>query len=221
MLSAHLAFAAGTAQAGNHAMPFPEALRALNHRDFRVFWTGQLVSLIGTWMQSVAQSWLVLQLSGSPLKLGLIGTLQFAPVLLFSVVAGSLKDKPTQLPAHLRNPAGPTRPAFLLNGLSFLVVIGALLLVHVEGTPRPRAATTVGQEVWQGLRYALDTPRIALILGLVLVVSLCVFNFTVFVPLVARNVLHLGAEGFGFLMAALGLGAVTGALSLEIGRAHV
>src|SRR5207245_10886148 len=105
-------------------------------------------------------------------------------------------------------------PAFLLNGLSFPVVIGALLLVHVEGTPRPRAATTVGQEVWQGLRYALDTPRIALILGLVLVVSLCVFNFTVFVPLVARNVLHLGAEGFGFLMAALGLGAVTGALSL-------
>jgi len=48
----------------------------------------------------------------------------------------------------------------------------------------------------------------------VLVVSLCVFNFTVFVPLVARNVLHLGAEGFGFLMAALGVGAVTGALSL-------
>jgi len=93
MLSAHLAFAAGTAQAGNHAMPFPEALRALNHRDFRVFWTGQLVSLIGTWMQSVAQSWLVLQLSGSPLKLGLIGTLQFAPVLLFSVVAGAIADR--------------------------------------------------------------------------------------------------------------------------------
>ncbi|PYO24054.1 MAG: MFS transporter, partial [Candidatus Rokuibacteriota bacterium] len=74
-------------------MPFPEALRALNHRDFRVFWTGQLVSLIGTWMQSVAQSWLVLQLSGSPLKLGLIGTLQFAPVLLFSVVAGAIADR--------------------------------------------------------------------------------------------------------------------------------
>src|SRR5207245_1918072 len=70
-----------------------EALRALNHRDFRVFWTGQLVSLIGTWMQSVAQSWLVLQLSGSPLKLGLIGTLQFAPVLLFSVVAGAIADR--------------------------------------------------------------------------------------------------------------------------------
>src|SRR2546425_11482202 len=244
----------------NHAMDFPEALRALNHRDFRVFWGGQLVSLIGTWMQSVAQSWLVLQLSGSPLKLGLIGTLQFAPVLLFSVVAGAIADRLPKRRLILATQSAlalqaftitalvwsghvrywhvavlalllgcanvidmPTRqafvaelvgkrdlvnavalnsaafngarivgpavaglligrfgvaPAFLLNGLSFLVVIGALLLVHVEGTPRPRAATTVGQEVWQGLRYALDTPRIALILGLVLVVSLCVFNFT-------------------------------------------
>src|SRR5205823_4549760 len=72
---------------------FPGGLRALNHRDFRVFWTGQLVSLVGTWMQSVAQSWLVLQLSDSPLKLGLIGTFQFAPVLLFSVVAGAIADR--------------------------------------------------------------------------------------------------------------------------------
>src|SRR5213596_1826371 len=93
MLSAHLAFAGGTAQAGNHAMPFPEALRALNHRDFRFFWGGQLVSLIGTWMQSVAQSWLVLELSGSPLKLGLIGTFQFAPVLVFSVIGGAIADR--------------------------------------------------------------------------------------------------------------------------------
>src|SRR5439155_1104903 len=97
-------------------------------------------------------------------------------------------------------------PAFLLNGLSFLVVIGALLIVRAEGTPRPRTAATVSQEVREGLRYALGTSRIALVLGLVLVVSLCVFNFTIVVPLVARNVLGLGAEGFGFLMPALGVG---------------
>ena len=74
-------------------MTFPDALRALNHRDFRVFWGGQLVSLIGTWMQSVAQSWLVLELSGSPFKLGLIGTFQFAPVLVFSVIGGAIADR--------------------------------------------------------------------------------------------------------------------------------
>src|SRR2546430_14518399 len=79
IVSAHLAFAAGTAQAGKDAMPFPEALRALNHRDFRFFWGGQLVSLIGTWMQSVAQSWLVLQGRRSPPKSGRIGAFLIAP----------------------------------------------------------------------------------------------------------------------------------------------
>ncbi|MGH2652102.1 MAG: MFS transporter, partial [Actinomycetota bacterium] len=77
----------------SQAMTFPSGLRALHHADFRVFWAGQLVSLVGTWMQSVAQAWLVLQLTDSPFKLGLIGTLQFAPMLLFSVVAGVLADR--------------------------------------------------------------------------------------------------------------------------------
>ncbi|MEK7714770.1 MAG: MFS transporter, partial [candidate division NC10 bacterium] len=72
---------------------FPSGLRALNHRDFRIFWAGQLVSLVGTWMQSVSQAWLVLQLTDSPFRLGLIGTLQFAPILLFSVVAGAVADR--------------------------------------------------------------------------------------------------------------------------------
>ena len=62
----------------------PAGLRALRHRDFRLFWSGQLVSLIGTWMQSVGQSWLVLELTNSPFRLGLIGALQFGPILLFS-----------------------------------------------------------------------------------------------------------------------------------------
>jgi len=283
-------------------MTFPDALRALNHRDFRVFWGGQLVSLIGTWMQSVAQSWLVLELSGSPFKLGLIGTFQFAPVLVFSVIGGAIADRlpkrrliiVTQTALGLQAFAlaalvwsghvrywhvgllalllgcanvvdMPTRqsfvaemvgrrdlgnavalnsaafngarivgpavaglliarfgvaPAFLLNGLSFLVVIAALLVVRAEGAPRPRGATTVAAEALQGVGYALKTPRIALILSLVLVVSLCVFNFTVYVPLFARDVLHQSAAGFGLLMAALGVGAVAGALALATLGGH-
>src|SRR6267378_1670628 len=74
-------------------MAVPAGLRALRHRDFRLFWSGQLVSLIGTWMQSVGQSWLVLELTNSPFRLGLIGTLQFAPVLFLSFVSGAVSDR--------------------------------------------------------------------------------------------------------------------------------
>ena len=74
-------------------MIFPHGLRALNHRDYRLFICGQLVSLIGTWMQSVAQAWLVLELTGSAFKLGVIGTLQFGPMLLFSFLAGAVADR--------------------------------------------------------------------------------------------------------------------------------
>ena len=70
------------------------------------------------------------------------------------------------------------------------------------------------EEIVEGLRYARRTPRLLLALGLVLSVSLFVFNFTVYVPLLARTVLGLGAEGFGFLMASLGVGAVAGALTV-------
>ncbi|HEV8675251.1 MAG TPA: hypothetical protein VGX21_14470 [Methylomirabilota bacterium] len=48
-------------------MRLPAALRALEHRDFRLFWSGQLLSLVGRWMQAIGQSWLVLELTGSPL----------------------------------------------------------------------------------------------------------------------------------------------------------
>ena len=74
-------------------MALPIALRAFRHSDFRRFFTAQLVAQIGSWMQTVAQSWLVLTLTSSPLLLGLIGTLQFSPILLFSIVSGALADR--------------------------------------------------------------------------------------------------------------------------------
>ncbi|WP_248926964.1 MFS transporter [Paenibacillus hamazuiensis] len=66
---------------------------ALTHRNYRYFWLGQCVSLIGTWMQNIGQSWLVLTLTGSPLLLGLVGTMQFLPITCFSLFAGTLIDK--------------------------------------------------------------------------------------------------------------------------------
>ena len=73
----------------------PSAVRlgALRHRDFRLFWIGQLISQVGTWMQSVAQAWLVLDLTHSPLQLGIVSALQFTPILLLSPVGGALSDR--------------------------------------------------------------------------------------------------------------------------------
>lgn len=221
-------------------MRFPIGLRALNHRDFRLFWTGQLVSLVGTWMQSVGQSWLVLELTNSPFKLGLIGTLQFGPMLCFSFVAGAIADRvpkrrlvlatqtalmlqafslsalawtghvqywhvavlaslygfattldmPTRqsfivemvgkddlmnaiaLNSAMFNGArmvGPAAagllvarygvaPAFLLNGVSFLAVIVALLGIRAEGLPQAQASSSVRQDIVAGVRYAVGTP---------------------------------------------------------------
>ena len=72
---------------------FAAAFRSLRHRNFRLYWLGQLVSLVGTWMQSVAQGWLMHRLTSSPFMLGLLGFCQFTPVMLFSLFGGVLSDR--------------------------------------------------------------------------------------------------------------------------------
>ena len=66
---------------------------ALTHVNFRIYWFGQCVSLIGTWMQNIGQTWLVFSLTGSPLLLGLLGAVQFLPITMFSLFAGVVIDK--------------------------------------------------------------------------------------------------------------------------------
>jgi MFS family permease len=66
---------------------------ALHHRNFRLFWFGQLISLIGTWMQTTGQSWLVLQITKDAWALGIVGALQFLPVMLLSLFGGVLADR--------------------------------------------------------------------------------------------------------------------------------
>jgi hypothetical protein len=65
---------------------------SLRHRNFRLFWSGQLISLIGTWMQNVGQAWLVLELTHSSFKLGVVSALQFLPMLFLSFPAGVFID---------------------------------------------------------------------------------------------------------------------------------
>jgi MFS family permease len=72
---------------------FLRTFSALRHRNFSLFWWGQLISLIGTWMQSIGQTWLVLELTHSAWLLGVVGALQFLPVMLFAIFGGVLADK--------------------------------------------------------------------------------------------------------------------------------
>ncbi|PYM27388.1 MAG: MFS transporter [Candidatus Rokuibacteriota bacterium] len=281
-------------------MTFPSGLRALNHTAFRRFFLAQWVALVCGWMHTVSQSWLVLTLTDSPLRLGLLGTLQFAPILLFSIFTGAVADRvpkrrllmATQVTLaalalvlaalvlsksvrywHVAVVAvlaglaqtfdGPARqsfmaemvgkadlvnavalnsaafnsarivgpalagmligrfgvvPSFVINAAGLLGVVLALATLPERARAAPRG-TTMLQEIGEGVRYAARTPVIRLVLGLLFVVSITVFNFTVYVPLLARHVLGLGPEGFGFLMAALGMGAVAGALTVGFLRA--
>jgi MYXO-CTERM domain-containing protein len=103
---------------------------------------------------------------------------------------------------------------FEVNALAFLVSIAALVRVAAR-RPAPRASSVpVLEEIAEGIAYAARTPAMWFMLGLQVIVSFCVFNFSVYVPLLATNVLGLGSEGFGFLMASLGVGAVMAGLSL-------
>lgn len=72
---------------------FKTTFRALQYRDFRLFWFGQCISLTGTWMQRTAQTWLVYTITDSPLLVGIVGVCQFLPMLLFSLFAGVLADR--------------------------------------------------------------------------------------------------------------------------------
>jgi predicted MFS family arabinose efflux permease len=104
-------------------------------------------------------------------------------------------------------------PAFFLNSLSFVPVVCALLAVRAEGRPRAGAGTTLLEEVRDGLGYARRTPLVVFILSLVVTVSVFTLNHGVLVPLLARE-LGTAAQGLGFLMSALGAGALSGALAV-------
>ncbi|HWH51304.1 MAG TPA: MFS transporter, partial [Gemmatimonadaceae bacterium] len=84
--------------AASAAVPSLNPFQTLQrHRNFRIFWAGQTTSLIGTWMQTMAQGWLALELSNSPFIVGLVASAGSFPVLLFSLHAGVVADRTEKL----------------------------------------------------------------------------------------------------------------------------
>ena len=92
--------------------------RALRHRNFQLFFSGQLISLIGTWMQTVAQSWLVYRLTGSGLKLGAVGFASQIPVFLFAPIGGMVADRTNRKHVVIATQTVSMLLAFVLAGLT-------------------------------------------------------------------------------------------------------
>jgi MFS family permease len=280
----------------------PDALRATRRRTFaalavpnyRRYFIGQATSLIGTWMQMAAQSWLVLSLTGSATALGVIVALQTLPVLVLGPYGGVIADRVDKrrlmivlqtamglqalilgvltitgavrlweigvlavvlgLNNAFENPArqsfvlemvgadtlrnavslnavqvnvaravGPAvagvliatvglGECFLINAASFVAVVGSLISMDRSALrPTPPAPRAAGQ-LRQGLRYAAATREIAVPLLMMCLVGTLAYEFQVSLPVMARHALHSGAEGYGFMTSAMGLGAIVGGL---------
>ncbi len=267
---------------------------ALAVPNYRRYVSGQAISLVGTWMQMTAQAWLVLTLTHSATKLGLIVAVQMLPVLLFGPYGGLVADRVDKrrlmvlleslmalqalalglltatgtvrlweigvlaallgLNNAFENPArqsfmlemvgsenlrnaislnsvivnvartlGPAVAGilivtvgvgvcFLLNSVSFLAVIASLLTLKRTALRPSQPAERAPGQLREGLRYVARTPELAVPLLMMALVGCLAYEFQVSLPVMARQGLHAGAAGFGFMTAAMGVGAVAGGL---------
>jgi MFS family permease len=269
---------------------------ALRYRDFRIFWTGAFVSNIGSWMQTIALNWLVLQITGSALALGVVSFASTAPILALSLFGGVFVDRldrkkvlrvtqsallvlalalailtqigvvrlehivvisllsgivmaanspawqtfvvelvdPKDLPTavalsstqfNLSRVVGPSiagivlavagaAACFFANAFSFLAVVAALFLVR----PRAKRKAAEGGNVWKrlrvGLSYGLHDPIVRPLVVQAAVVTVFGFPYALLMPVMAQQVLGLGADGYGAMMSATGIGAILGGLSV-------
>lgn len=268
------------------------AFPALQNKNYKNYFFGQFVSLIGTWLQIVAQGWLVLQLTNSAFYIGLVTALSTAPSLLFSLFGGVIVDRypkkkillysqncamvlgiflglltifdyislwgiglisfllgtvnavdsPArqafvpemvtldELPSAIAlnssifNAArviGPsiagllialvgTGGAFIINGLSHLAVIAALLHIKVEAKVNPQRTKPL-LAIKEGIVYSFTHPIIRILVIITGVVSIFGWSYTTIMPLIAKEQFNLDAAGLGYLFAASGLGSLVAA----------
>jgi MFS family permease len=274
-------------------------LRALRSRNYRLFFGGQSVSLVGTWMTRIAMSWLVYRLTGSALLLGVVSFAGRIPIFLLTPLAGVWVDRwdrhrtlvLTQILSMLQsltlavlalsgiisvwqvallalfqgfintfdmparqafviqmvdkredlgnaialnssmvNAARLVGPAvagvviaaagegfcFLVDGISYIAVIASLLAMKISAPQVRKSERHVLHELQEGWRYVWGSVAIRSILLLLAVMSLMGMPYTVLMPIFAANVLHGGPHALGFLMAASGVGALAGAVTLAM-----
>jgi MFS family permease len=274
------------------------AFRALNHRNFRLYFSGQGISIIGTWVQRIALTWLVYRLTNSAFLLGVVGFSGQIPLLIITPFAGVLADRldkhkillytqalsmiqafvlailvlsntiqvweiitlsiilgvfdaldmPTRqsfmvemvgnnredlsnaiaINSSMVNSARLIGPAiagilislfgegwcFLLNAISYIAVIVSLIKMDVVHKPIPSKKKETFKELKEGLKYAFGFKPIKSILILLAIVSFMGTPIRILAPVFVKQFFHGGADLFGFLMGASGLGALTGAIIL-------
>jgi MFS family permease len=268
--------------------------RALKHRNFQLFFAGQLISLIGTWMQSTAQLWLVYKMTHSAALLGIFGFASQIPILFLASLGGYVGDRYNRhrgviwtqtaalllsfvlaaltllgivrvweiiliaffagivnafdvpirqafliqmvgkedlpnaiaLNSSIFNGARVVGPAiagiaiawigegwcFFLNGVSFLAVILALLMMRIEKIEFRAGKGSPLQNFIQGFRFAMSDPPMRSALLLLSLMSMLGLQYSVFLPIFAGDILHGGARALGLLLSCAGVGAVIGAL---------
>ena len=113
------------------AIPLPRLARALRHRDFRLFWTGNFLSNIGTWMQNIAQGWLVLQLTNSAFWLGVVGFAASFPILLFALIGGVIADHVNKRKLLMVTQSAMMTFAFIMAALAWFKVINVKEIVFL------------------------------------------------------------------------------------------
>jgi MFS family permease len=207
-------------------------LKVFRHRNYRLFFTGQLVSLMGTWITNVTQGWLVYSLTHSPLLLGITSFAGSVPVFFFSAFGGAIADRfdhrrslfITQALACLQSAA---LAVLTLTGLIQVWQIVALALFQgfINAFDVPiRQAMTVEMVGREDLRHAISLNsmmfNLARVIGpsiggiLIAICSAFGAAYLSLLPAFARDVLRQGSEGLGFLYTGVGAGAFLGAYAL-------
>jgi MFS family permease len=123
--------AAVTDAAETTVIEIPRLARALRHRDFRLFWTGNFLSNIGTWMQNIAQGWLVLQLTNSAFWLGVVGFAASFPILLFALIGGVIADHVNKRKMLMVTQSAMMIFAFIMAALAYFKVINVHEIVFL------------------------------------------------------------------------------------------
>jgi MFS family permease len=123
--------AAVTDAAASTVIEIPRLARALRHRDFRLFWTGNFLSNIGTWMQNIAQGWLVLQLTNSAFWLGVVGFAASFPILLFALIGGVIADHVNKRKLLMVTQSAMMIFAFIMAALAYFKVINVHEIVFL------------------------------------------------------------------------------------------